>query len=98
MDTNDADLHVCTSESESFSYTVAEAKILHTPVLCNDFPVSAEVVTDQDGWICNVKDMALKLRDIIDNNNNIFTNVKKSILDFRYNNDIIIKKLDEILR
>lgn len=93
-----ADLHVCTSESESFSYTVAEAKILHTPVLCNDFPVSAEVVTDHDGWICNVKDMALKLRDIIDNDNNIFTNVKKSILDFRYNNDIIIKKLDEILR
>ena len=29
--------------------------------------------------------------------NNIYTDVKKSILNFRYNNDIIIKKLDGIL-
>lgn len=32
-----SNLQVCLSQSESFSYVIAESKVLHIPVLCNDF-------------------------------------------------------------
>ena len=85
-----ADLYVCTSLSESFSYTIAESKTLHVPVLTNDFPVANEVVSPNEGWICNVKDMAFILKDIIEDKNCIYSNVKKTIDNFKYDNNAIV--------
>lgn len=81
-----ADLHVCTSGSESFSYTIAESKLLHTPVLSNDFPVAYEVIDDQVGWIRNVNDMAPLIAGLINDNDCIYSCVKKTILDYEYDN------------
>lgn len=92
-----ADLHVCTSASESFSYTIAESKILHTPVVTNDFPVAYEVVDSSTGWICNVKDMAFILRDIIEDKNCIYSNVKKTICNFKYDNNAIIDNFYKLI-
>lgn len=85
-----SDLYVCTSLSESFSYTIAESKTLHVPVLTNDFPVANEVVSPNEGWICNVKDMAFILKDIIEDKNCIYSNVKKTIVNFKYDNNAIV--------
>lgn len=85
-----SDLYVCTSLSESFSYTIAESKTLHVPVLTNDFPVANEVVSPNEGWICNVKDMASILKDIIEDKNCIYSNVKKTIGNFKYDNNAIV--------
>lgn len=85
-----SDLYVCTSLSESFSYTIAESKTLHVPVLTNDFPVANEVVSPNEGWICNVKDMAFILKDIIEDKNCIYSNVKKTIGNFKYDNNAIV--------
>lgn len=85
-----SDLYVCTSLSESFSYTIAESKTLHVPVLTNDFPVANEVVSPNEGWICNVKDMAFILKDIIEDKNCIYSNVKKTIANFKYDNNAIV--------
>ena len=85
-----SDLYVCTSLSESFSYTIAESKTLHVPVLTNDFPVANEVVSPNEGWICNVKDMAFILKDIIEDKNCIYSNVKKTIDNFKYDNNAIV--------
>ena len=85
-----SDLYVCTSLSESFSYTIAESKTLHVPVLTNDFPVANEVVSPNEGWICNVKDMAFILKDIIEDKNSIYSNVKKTIDNFKYDNNAIV--------
>ena len=85
-----SDLYVCTSLSESFSYTIAESKTLHVPVLTNDFPVANEVVSPNEGWICNVKDMAFILKDIIEDKNCIYSNVKKKIDNFKYDNNAIV--------
>lgn len=85
-----SDLYVCTSLSESFSYTIAESKTLHVPVLANDFPVANEVVSPNEGWICNVKDMAFILKDIIEDKNCIYSNVKKTIDNFKYDNNAIV--------
>lgn len=91
-----ANLHVCTSASESFSYTIAEAKILHVPVLCNDFPVSSEVVSDDEGWICNIDDMAMVLKDIIEDKNGMYSNVKNALARYEYPNEGIVKMVNGV--
>ena len=91
-----ADLVVCTSSSESFSYVLAEAKVLHTPVLSNDFPVAYEMVDDSTGWIANIKDMPELLERIIDNVDGIFSKKRGSISKYENNNDKIIKLIGEL--
>lgn len=92
-----ADLHVCTSTFESFSYTIAESKILKTPVLSNDFPVAYEVVGDTVGWICNIEDMASKIADIINDKDGMYSAVKKSISSYDYDNEAILSKFYELI-
>lgn len=92
-----SDLFVCTSESESFSYVIAESKVLHVPVLCNDIPVAKEVVSDEEGWISSITDMPVTLSRIIDKNNGIYTSVKEKILNYQYNNHEILKKFEDIV-
>lgn len=92
-----ADLHVCTSTHESFSYTIAESKILHTPVLTNNFPVSHEVVDDSVGWISNIDNMAERLADIINDKDNVYSDKLQSIKDYKYNNDVILSKFEELI-
>lgn len=92
-----SDLFVCTSESESFSYVIAESKVLHVPVLCNNIPVAKEVVSDEEGWISSIADMPETLSRIIDMNNGIYTSVKEKIVNYRYNNYEILKKFEDIV-
>ena len=92
-----SDLFVCTSESESFSYVIAESKVLHVPVLCNNIPVAKEVVSDEEGWISSIADMPGTLSRIIDKNNGIYTSVKEKILNYQYNNHEILKKIEDIV-
>ena len=92
-----SDLFVCTSVSESFSYVIAESKVLHVPVLCNDIPVAKEVVSDEEGWISSIADMPETLSRIIDMNNGIYTSVKEKIVNYRYNNHEILKKFEDIV-
>lgn len=91
-----ADLHVCLSDYESFSYTLAEAKTLHTPVFSNDFPVAYEVVDDSTGWIVNINDMPQLLARIIDNVDGEYDKKKASVMKFEYSNQTILQKIDEL--
>ena len=92
-----ADLHVCTSLSESFSYTIAESKVLHTPVLTNDFPVAREVVDSCSGWICNIDEMPQLLSRIINNEDGIYSKVVCSIKKYTYNNEQILRSFEKLL-
>lgn len=92
-----ADLHVCTSASESFSYTIAESKILHTPVVSTDFPVAFEVVDEESGWISNIENMASLLSEIIDDKFNCYSKKKQSIKNFVYDNTLIMKDFENIV-
>ena len=94
----DANLLVCTSKSESFSYVIAEAKVLHTPVLSNDFPVAYEVVDETMGWIANIKDMPQVLARIIDNVDNEYDRKKAAAMNFEYSNEQVLKKIDDIFQ
>lgn len=89
-----ADLVVCTSSSESFSYVLAEAKVLHTPILSNDFPVAYEVVEDSTGWIANIKEMPQVLARIIDNVDGEYESKKSSVMRYEYSNHDVLQKID----
>lgn len=92
-----ADLVVCTSSSESFSYVLAEAKCLHTPVLSNDFPVAYEVIDDSCGWIANLKEMPQVLTRIIDNVDGEYDRKKASVMKFEYSNEEILQRIERLL-
>lgn len=92
-----ADLHVCSSSSESFSYTIAESKILHTPLVSNDFPVAYEVVDDNVGWICKINDMASKIADIINDKDGMYSKVKETISTYKYDNGTIMSMFYQII-
>lgn len=61
-----SDLYVCTSSSETFSYTIHEALALQIPFICNNFPEAAESVqVGSEGFILPLSDMPQKIADII---------------------------------
>ena len=93
----EADLYVCTSESESFSYTIAEAKILHTPVLSNNFPVAYEVVDDTTGWVMPNDEMPEMIARLISDEDGIYSRVKKSISTYVYDNKAILDEFYKMI-
>lgn len=90
-------LYVCTSDSESFSYTIFESKILHTPVLSNNFPVAYEVIEKNCGWVCSLDRVHNLLTDMINDKDNIYSKVKKNIETYEYDNKRIIQQIEELL-
>ena len=94
---SNADLHVCSSDFESFSYTIAESKLLHTPVLCNDFAVANEVVDANNGIIENKSSFVETISKLIDDCDGIYSNLKRNISDYKYRTDDIVAKLEKIL-
>ena len=93
----EADLYVCTSESESFSYTIAEAKILHTPVLSNNFPVAYEVLDDTTGWVIPNDEMPEMIARLISNEDGIYSRVKKTISTYVYDNKAILDEFYKMI-
>lgn len=93
-----SNLLVCTSLSESFSYVIAEAKLLHTPVLSNDFPVAYEVVDQEMGWLAKINEMSRTLARIIDNTDGEYDRKKEAAMNFEYSNKQILQKIDQLFQ
>lgn len=92
-----ADLVVMTSRTESFSYVIAEAKLLHTPVLSSDFPVAYEVLEESYGWIVPLHNFSAWLSRIVENTNNEYDTKKYSVGNYEYSNNKMIIQIDELL-
>lgn len=92
-----SNLYVCTSDSESFSYTIFESKILHTPVVSNNFPVACEVLDKDCGWVCSLEEMPALIDYLINDKDGIYSKVKKSIEDYEYDNKSIVQQIETIL-
>lgn len=91
-----ANLFVCTSISESFSYVIAEAKALHTPIVSNNFSTAFEVLDENTGWIINTKEMPHLLAKIINNVDGEYDSKKKTANYYHYSNDSILQKLNQL--
>lgn len=92
-----ANLLVCTSVAESFSYVIAEGKALHTPVLSNIFPVAYEVLDKNCGWVCSLEEMPTLISHLINDKDGMYSKVKKSISSYEYENEEIMKKIYRLL-
>lgn len=92
-----SDLVVCPSDSESFSYVIAEGKIVHTPVVSNNFPVAYEVLDKNSGWITSIEEMPHLLYRLINNIDGEYEKVAESIKTYEYDNTTIINKIDKII-
>lgn len=63
-----SNLYVCTSSSETFSYTIHEGLALKVPFLCNTFPSASESVqVGKEGFILPLSDMPTKIVELMDN-------------------------------
>lgn len=61
-----SDLYVCTSLSETFSYTIHEGLSLKVPFLCNNFEGASESVqVGNEGYVLPIADMPSKIVKII---------------------------------
>ena len=63
-----SDLYVCTSSSETFSYTIHEGLALKVPFICNTFPSASESVhVGKEGFIMPIEEMPQKIASLIIN-------------------------------
>ena len=92
-----SDLMVVTSETESYPTVINEAKVLHTPIVSSDYASAKEILPTSCGFVTSIEEMPNLLFDIINNKNNIYTNIKKSISSYRYENEEIMKQVYSIL-
>lgn len=91
------DLLASTSHSESCPYVVNEARILHIPIITNDYPTAKELIDEKCGVIVNISKMAEVIFDMIENRNSLYSNLKKTCMDSTYSNDFILKSVENII-
>lgn len=53
-----------TSLTETFCYAIAEAKTLNTPVITTNFGTAYEVVSPENGIICDIKDFGKNINEL----------------------------------
>lgn len=91
-----SDLLVSLSRSEACPRVINEAKILHTPVVCTDFPTAYEYIKNgYDGIIAPFESIHQDILEIIQNRekyNNILDNISK----YKFNNTEILNNIDQV--
>lgn len=90
-----ADLLVSTSLSESWGYTINEAKVLGVPSVSSDWGAAKESIADgTDGFIANILEIHLPIIKMI-KDSNIYDRARSCLESFNYDNRTL---LDTIFR
>ena len=92
-----SDLLVCLSSSETFNYTLTEARILGVPVVSADFPAAKEFINNGiDGIISSVEQMTDIIYNLIDNV--AFYKKQKESLNYYYlDNKMVIDSFEKVM-
>lgn len=84
-----SDLLVCLSSSETFNYTLAEARTLGVPVITTDFPAASEFVEHGvNGYITSIDNLANEIYSLLTGEGN-YQKAKKDVAEFEYDNKLI---------
>lgn len=95
---NQCQLYVCLSISEACPYVINEARILHLPIVCTDFPSSYEFIKNgENGFICQFEKITDTIANLI-TDSTLYQQIKSNIKDFIYDNKIIEKNILSILK
>ena len=87
-----SDLLVCLSSSETFNYTIAEAKVIGIPVVSTDFPCAYEFVeNEKTGLILPIEQIADGIRRML-NDKNLYSEFKNRLVS---NNDYHYKTKEQ---
>lgn len=92
-----ANLMVCTSETENYPTVINEAKLLHVPVVSNNYDSAKEIVDLKCGIVCSYKEMPIVISNLITNNNNQYSILENSIKDYHSENEDIINRIESII-
>ena len=88
-----ADLLVNTSYYEACPRVVAEAKILHTPVVCSDFSSAREFVNNNvDGFVGSIDELPSIIACLI-SDKDLYRRIKNVCNSYAINNDAIMQQL-----
>lgn len=91
-----ADLLVNTSYYEACPRVVAEAKILHTPVVCADFSSAREFVdNDIDGFVGTIDELPSIIASLI-SDKNLYSRIKGNCDRYSLDNEAIFEQLTKI--
>jgi glycosyltransferase involved in cell wall biosynthesis len=92
-----SNLLVCTSYSESFNYSVSEAKVLGVPVITTDYECAYEFTLDGiNGYIAPIEQIAEKITLLIKDSQE-YNRIKLNISRYEYNNNIILDSIYNLL-
>lgn len=79
-----------TSLTETFCYAIAEAKTLNTPVITTNFGTAYEVVNQEDGIICDLKDFSKNIINLYSDKEYYYQLRSKPNLKQDSNNELCI--------
>lgn len=92
-----ADLLVCTSRTESWSYVINEAKMLQTPVVTLRCGSSEEVIENgKTGIITTKEDLPIVLGEIMQKSS-LYSRIKEGVASFVYDNTKIVSELKNLV-
>lgn len=93
-----ANLVVCLSESESWSYVLNEAKMLHTPVVTTNFDAAYEVVDNSVGVITSIEELENVLFKLIQDESGEYSTLKRTTNLYHYSNKVALEQFDSIMK
>lgn len=92
-----SDLLVCLSSSETFNYTLAEARTLGVPVVTTDFPAALEFVEHgKNGYISSIDGIADEIYRIA-SDSLCYREAKNAVSKYEYSNEIIKSQFSGLL-
>lgn len=92
-----ADLLVSTSLSESWGYTINEAKVLGVPSVSTDWGAAKESITNgADGFIAPLESIDIPIASMI-KDKQLNSSAKADLKNFRYDNDTLSAAIIDIL-
>lgn len=92
-----ADLLVCTSLSESWGYTINEAKVLGVPSVSTDWGAACESITDGvDGYIRPLEELGGAISSYILDRES-YAAARRSLENFEYDNEKILLEIKNLL-
>ena len=90
------DYSVLLSDDETWGLVLTEAMMIGVPCITSDFKVAFEQIKDQNNGIILSNELTATYSERIDDIINNKDKYKKAVKNFKYKNDAIIRKWDEI--
>lgn len=92
-----SDLLVCLSSSETFNYTLMEARFLGVPVIATNFTAAKEFVNNSiDGIISPLDEMADVIEELISDDDK-YNEFKSGLKNYTYDNNGVLESFKQLL-